>query len=192
MTMEITSEINCNDVLCGRGGATNNHDGNRRFRSTVSDHQAEYLGARKKDKALIAHRIVRIIRERGGQFLRRDEASGQWVDVGDKKAAEKTSQALREGLDVRQHTGGISRKAARRNSESSAETVEPKRKKQHVDSYTSTTTTTTFIPESPALVSDFGSFHLLPDLEDELAIMPQFIFNTTPASFADCDHLIAL
>ena len=190
MTMEITSEINSNDVLCGRGGATNNHDGNRRFRSTVSDHQTEYLGSRKKDKALIANRIVRIIRERGGRFLRREEASGQWVDVGDKKAAEKTSQALREGLDVRQHTGGISRKATRRNSESSVETEEPKRKKHHMDAYT--LRTTTCIPESPALVSDFGSFHLLPDLEDELAIMPQFVFNTTPASFADCDHLIAL
>jgi hypothetical protein len=28
--------------------------------------------------------------------LRKDEKSGKWVDIGDKRAAEKTSQALRE------------------------------------------------------------------------------------------------
>jgi hypothetical protein len=28
--------------------------------------------------------------------LRKDEKTGKWIDVGDKKAAEKTSQALRE------------------------------------------------------------------------------------------------
>jgi hypothetical protein len=31
-----------------------------------------------------------------GRFLRKDEKSGRWIDIGDKKAAEKTSQALRE------------------------------------------------------------------------------------------------
>lgn len=31
-----------------------------------------------------------------GRFLKKDEKTGKWVDVGDKKAAEKTSQALRE------------------------------------------------------------------------------------------------
>jgi hypothetical protein len=28
--------------------------------------------------------------------LRKDDKSGKWIDIGDKKAAEKTSQALRE------------------------------------------------------------------------------------------------
>jgi hypothetical protein len=31
-----------------------------------------------------------------GRFLRRDEKTGKWYDIGDKKAAEKASQALRE------------------------------------------------------------------------------------------------
>jgi hypothetical protein len=181
----MTTDINTNDVLCGRGGATNNHDGNRRFRSTVTEYQPEYLEARKKDKAVIARRIVRIIRERGGRFLRRDDSTGQWIDVGDKKAVEKTSQALREGLDVRQHTvgSGSTKKAPRRLSESSVDTEVPNHKRRRVEQ---------FAPESPALVSDFGSFHLLPELEDEMAIMPQFIFHTPPATFADCDNLIAL
>jgi hypothetical protein len=31
-----------------------------------------------------------------GRFLRKDEKTGKWYDIGDKKAAEKASQALRE------------------------------------------------------------------------------------------------
>jgi hypothetical protein len=31
-----------------------------------------------------------------GRFIRKDDKTGKWVDIGDKKAAEKTSQALRE------------------------------------------------------------------------------------------------
>ncbi len=42
--------------------------------------------------------IVRAIRngDPPGRFLKKDEKTGKWIDVGDKKAAEKTSQALRE------------------------------------------------------------------------------------------------
>ena len=91
-------------LLLGRGGATNNHIGNKRFRSIVADHQREYLGARKKEKAVIARKIVSIIQENGGRFLKRSFESDVWVEVTDKKATEKTSQALREGLDVRHKT----------------------------------------------------------------------------------------
>ena len=88
----------------GRGGATNNHIGNKRFRTLVAGYQREYLVARKKDKALIAGKIVSIIKENGGRFLKRSTDSNVWVEVTDKKATEKTSQALREGLDVRHKT----------------------------------------------------------------------------------------
>lgn len=96
-----TSEIGENDVLCGRGGLSNAHVGNRQFRQIVSDHQEEYLGARKRDKIVIAQRIVSIIKDSGGRFLKRE--GDKWVPISDKKAQEKTSQALREGLDVRNH-----------------------------------------------------------------------------------------
>jgi hypothetical protein len=48
--------------------------------------------------------VVEIIRSRGGAFLKRTDAGGKGrglADIGDKKATEKTSQALREGLDAR-------------------------------------------------------------------------------------------
>lgn len=46
----------------------------------------------------MARVIVRAIRngDPPGRFLRKDEKTGKWIDIGDKKAAEKTSQALRE------------------------------------------------------------------------------------------------
>lgn len=97
-------KVNQNDVLCGRGGATNNHIGNRNFRKLVAQHQQAYLMARKRDKRDIAQRIVSIVRNNGGRFLKRnDNSSEEWVDVGDKRACEKTSQALREGLEVRRN-----------------------------------------------------------------------------------------
>jgi hypothetical protein len=45
----------------------------------------------------ISRSIVAAIREQKGRFLERDGNKGTWFDIGDKKAIEKTSQALREG-----------------------------------------------------------------------------------------------
>jgi hypothetical protein len=95
------ASINSHDVLCGRGGGTNSQVGNRRFRKLVQDFQPTYLLARRKEKPLLARTIVLIIRNRGGRFLKKDEETGELYEVGDQKAEAKTSQALREGLDVR-------------------------------------------------------------------------------------------
>ena len=94
-----------NDVLLGRGGSTNKHSGNQRYRTIVADHQPEYLLAKKKDKVLIARRIVALVQASGGQFLKFHNSTGNWQPVPDKRAQEKTSQALREGLDVRARMG---------------------------------------------------------------------------------------
>lgn len=93
--------INSHDVLCGRGGGTNSQIGNRRFRQLVQEFQPTYLLARRKEKPLLARTIVLIIRKRGGRFLKKDDETGELYEVGDSKAEAKTSQALREGLDVR-------------------------------------------------------------------------------------------
>ena len=93
------SDISANDILFGRGGGTNRHTGNVFFRDLVSEYQPKYIQARKRDKTLITKLIVSQVRSNGGRFLK--EEKGKWVDVGDKKAAEKTSQALREGLSGR-------------------------------------------------------------------------------------------
>lgn len=88
------------DILLGRGGLTNHHKGNKRFRDIVALHRADYIRAPKIQKPSVARVIVRAIRngDPPGRFLRKNEETGHWEDVGDKKAAEKTSQALREKI----------------------------------------------------------------------------------------------
>lgn len=88
--------FNDNDVLSGRGGGTNVHPGNRQFRDLINLHRRAYLKARKNDKPAISRAIVRSIRENNGRFLKRDEKSGLWFEIGDDAAREKTSQALRQ------------------------------------------------------------------------------------------------
>lgn len=90
-----------NDVLCGRGGSINSHKGNEQFRCLVEKRKRVYLTARfKREKRLIASSIVTEIRGMNppGRFLARkgDKDSGYWYDIGDEKARDKTSQALRE------------------------------------------------------------------------------------------------
>ena len=86
-----------NDVLCGRGGSINSHPGNERFRTLVEKRKRVYLTARfKREKRLIASSIVSEIRALNGRFLTRDTKTGLWQDIGDEKARDKTSQALRE------------------------------------------------------------------------------------------------
>jgi hypothetical protein len=87
-----------NDVMYGRGGGTNHHTGNKRYRKLVEDRKLDYVNSKRLDKPLVALDIIRTWRGQvpPGRFLKMDEKTGLWLDVGDKKAREKTSQALRE------------------------------------------------------------------------------------------------
>lgn len=86
------------DVLCGRGGGTNHHIGNSHWRNLVSANKRLYLTLPKRQKALVAKSIVHAIRSQNppGRFLQKADDEF-WYDIGDKRACEKTSQALREG-----------------------------------------------------------------------------------------------
>lgn len=85
------------DVLCGRGGAALRHPGNQTYRRLVNLNKGLYITCLKTEKLKISRSIVAAIREQNGRFLEKDGAKGSWYDIGDKKAIEKTSQALREG-----------------------------------------------------------------------------------------------
>lgn len=64
----------------------------------VEDKKLDYVNSKRLDKPLVAMEIIKYWREQQppGRFLKLDEKTGMWNDVGDKKAREKTSQALRE------------------------------------------------------------------------------------------------
>ena len=90
-----------NDILLGRGGLVNKHEGNIRFRNFVKEKKAEYLAhtTKKIAKAQIAAEIVEKIKALNppGRFLEFDKESGSWSEIDDHKAKKKTGQALREG-----------------------------------------------------------------------------------------------
>jgi hypothetical protein len=79
-------------------GGTNHHIGNKRYRKMVEERKIDYVNCKRLDKPLVALGIIREWRGQTptGRFLKMDEKTGLWNDVGDRKAREKTSQALRE------------------------------------------------------------------------------------------------
>jgi hypothetical protein len=92
--IEVYSEA---DVLCGRGGAAQKHVGNKTYRALVNLNKQLYASCRTTEKIKISRSIVAAIREQKGRFLEKQDGSELFYDIGDKKAVEKTSQALREG-----------------------------------------------------------------------------------------------
>lgn len=105
MEVEMIIELGRNDVLCGRGVTTNRHEGNVQYRSLVALYKEEYVTSTKKQKMKISRNLVQAIRSLNppGRFLDKDPSTGHWFDIGDRKAIEKTSQALRDGAkQVRQ------------------------------------------------------------------------------------------
>jgi len=100
---EYITEINPNDVICGRGSGPNIHEGNIRFRLLVAEREAEYRATNKRPrKSNIARDIIKKVFERNGRFLKKIEpknplcAVNTWVVVNDQIIMEKTKQALRQ------------------------------------------------------------------------------------------------
>jgi len=89
---------NDNDVLSGRGNFVNAHTGNKLFRVYVNQQREHYVATCKGDKPLFAKLIVNTIRNLTppGRFLTQDKDTKLWSDIGDRKAWDKTRQALRE------------------------------------------------------------------------------------------------
>lgn len=90
--------VNCKDVVMGRGSGTQNHCGNVTYRKLVFLNKELYATSSKFDKLKISKAIVAAVREFGGHFIQADDKrGGLYYDIGDKRAWDKTSQALREG-----------------------------------------------------------------------------------------------
>ncbi len=92
-----------NDVLLGRGGLTNNHPGNIRFRTLVNERKWAYRkipSRRYKVKTEFATNVMNEVHAYGGRFLEKVKAKSgtrdEWVIAKEKTARKKCSQALRE------------------------------------------------------------------------------------------------
>ncbi len=96
---EGVKEPHDHDVLSGRGNFVNYHAGNEHFRALVRKHKVEYVKCPKPQKGKFSRIIVNEVKGRNppGRFLKQDPATKLWYDIGEKKALDKTRQALREG-----------------------------------------------------------------------------------------------
>jgi hypothetical protein len=103
--------INESDIICGRGGLSLKHPGNAAYRKIVSLNKEIYATCPKTEKLRISKSIVAAVRDINARFLEREDGKVShsldekdedgnpvtWRDIGNKRAIEKTSQALREG-----------------------------------------------------------------------------------------------
>jgi len=89
---------NDNDVLLGRGNFANAHPGNKQFRAYVEIQRPDYDASQKCDKPIFAKLIITTINNLvpPGRFLTQDSDTDEWIVVDDRKAYNKTRQALRE------------------------------------------------------------------------------------------------
>jgi hypothetical protein len=90
------------DIINGRGQGIQRLPGNVMFRNLVNAHKQTYAQAPMAEKQNISKGIVIALRHFGFKFLKLNTKTHRYDDIGDTKAVEKTSQALREGQpDIR-------------------------------------------------------------------------------------------
>jgi hypothetical protein len=82
------------DVLFGRGKGNRDHTGNMRANHLVEMHQQKRDQANKYQKTVIADRIVNIIHESHGRFLKWED--DVWSEVDHDEAREKISHLFRQ------------------------------------------------------------------------------------------------
>mmetsp|Transcript_34628 Transcript_34628/g.39473 ORF Transcript_34628/g.39473 Transcript_34628/m.39473 type:complete len:329 (-) Transcript_34628:129-1115(-) len=108
ITVERDKEIQPheNDVLMGRGGKNNQHTGNGKLRTLARLESKYYRIASKNGKSCISRNLVKLVRcmSPPGRFLKKNNATGTWEDVGDDVAREKASQVLRDAISLLTHT----------------------------------------------------------------------------------------
>jgi hypothetical protein len=84
------------DVLCGRGGKSNHHNGNKKYRDEVGNLQQWYKSSEKNEKTDLSQCLVNYVHSYGGRFLKMEESNKRWYLVTNHVARRKASQALRE------------------------------------------------------------------------------------------------
>lgn len=100
---DIVDEPTDCDILCGRGGRSNHHPGNKRYRQVVSEMKASYktIGS-KAAKTGLSSAIVDHVYNYGGRFLKKmDGKAGKYQVLSVIEGRKKTSQALREAKDAK-------------------------------------------------------------------------------------------
>lgn len=90
------------DILCGRGGRSNHHPGNKRYRQVVSHMKMMYRQTEQKTvKTDLSRAIVEHVCNYGGRFIKKEQETGRYYILTKDEARKKTSQALRETKELK-------------------------------------------------------------------------------------------
>ncbi|CAJ1966139.1 unnamed protein product [Cylindrotheca closterium] len=87
------------DVIAGRGGGSNHHEGNKRYWRRILVERPGYKQLGKNDnteKNEIASAIFQDIISTGGRFLQLDSKTKKWFNIPEKISLDKIKQALRD------------------------------------------------------------------------------------------------
>jgi hypothetical protein len=113
------------DVCCGRGKGFFRHPGNRDFQKIVLANLERYSQACTKiEKSHVVSSIVKCIEGSGGRFVKKNPSTGNWYEIDDVLAHDKTGHAIRDHLlqSKRQAKGMISKKIKKTKKEGVNET----------------------------------------------------------------------
>jgi hypothetical protein len=84
------------DILRGRGGLTNHHAGNIKFRNEARALRTDYRNATtNQQKYAYSVELVKKVKAYGGKFLEKG-SDGLWYEIDEESARKKASQVLRE------------------------------------------------------------------------------------------------
>ena len=91
------NQVRPTDILCGRGGRSNHHPGNKQYRQTVGNIKFAYQQCPAKTlKTDLSRAIVENCYGYGARFIKQDASNGRYYVLTKAEARKKTSQALRE------------------------------------------------------------------------------------------------
>ena len=104
------------DVLLGRGKTASEHTGNLRAFHIVEMNRKRYELAGKFEKTQIAEKIVHLIHQSYGRFLKKDQDSENggtgicWVETSTEEAREKISHCFRRLRELDSKSKAVKRK----------------------------------------------------------------------------------
>lgn len=138
-------EPKINHVICGRGKKSYGHTGNQRFLAIVRRRVQDYAdAATKHQKSDIVQSVVEEIEASGtGGFIRLDAKTGRYSVAEDGAGREKTSQALRDGLDNKYKSSKAIKRHNRKEKRLAKQTIHGAVERRASTGSSSTTGTTT-------------------------------------------------
>jgi len=85
-------------ILCARGGNVIHHIGNKNYRNMVAANKDRYLRGSHVEKRNIVQSIFNKLKDEKYQFMKRNEETGQYEQVDDKKVMTKIAQCFRDKI----------------------------------------------------------------------------------------------